>query len=480
MTNALVWFRKDLRLEDNSAFIEACTQHAHVLPIYIIDETVFLGKAQKWWLSQSLKKLDASLKSLGLSLIVRKGHCQTILEALIQKHALTHVYWNRCYDPISIERDKKIKSCLRAQNIQASTSNAFLLQEPWDIQTQKGTPFKIFSSFLKAFSQSMRLSAARSRLHTPRLIEESNDPLAWAFLEEGQIEFSSEFSSDFSFYWNPGEEGALRAWSDFLAQGLEHYKEKRDMPSANGTSRLSAHLCFGEISVAQMWRDLSEMRDEHPHLSASIEVFQSELVWREFSYHTFYDQPNFTCENIRKTFDTFPWSKQDQDPKYTAWQQGKTGFPIIDAGMRELLHTGFMHNRVRMIVASFLTKNLLVDWRVGAQWFLERLVDADLANNSMNWQWVAGTGFDSSPFFRIFNPTLQAQKFDPKGDYIRRWVKELVDVPPEAIHEPWSQKAKIGHLDYTLPIVNYAQTRKKALEMYHSSSKEEKFKEDDA
>lgn len=448
--NALVWFRRDLRLRENPAFLKACA-HESVLLLYIFEEDEAPGSAQEWWLDQSLRALACQLRERNLFLTLEKGQAHNVLLPLIKTHAITHVYWNDRYDGKGRLCDQKIAQSLRQKGIQVVITKGNGLHEPWKIQTQQATPFKVYRAFFNEINRLESVGYEEKTCHQPHCLgQEFHGGMAHQ-------------KQDFSAYWTPGERSAQEKWQVFLDHDSAGYKEKRDFPWRHGTSRLSPHLHFGEISVGQMWREVAKVLSEKPWMSTSLEPFKSELGWREFSYYSLYHDASIASENTLKKFDRFVWN----DPVHLkAWQQGKTGFPMVDAGMRELLATGFMHNRLRMIVASFLTKNLGIDWRLGAQWFLDRLLDGDLAVNSVNWQWVAGTGFDSCPYFRIFNPTLQGQKFDPQGDYIRRWVPELASIKTDSLHDP--EEALRGRVNYPPPIVSYAQTRKAALAAYQA------------
>lgn len=462
MTIALIWFRHDLRLNDNPAFISACSHHQFVIPLYIYDEkNSVLGGAQAWWLHHSLTSLSASLEQLGLNLILRKGEPLKIILDLVTSVSVSSVYWNRCYEPAAIARDTKIKKTLSEQGIEVQSSNGSLLHEPWTIRTKKDDFFKVFTPYWKHCKQILKIQPAMHLEHCPPGIEVQSDKLLeWNLLP---INWTAQFSK----YWTPGEGGAQQKLYDFLEHHLNDYKMNRDFPIKNATSRLSPHLHFGEISPWTILRSL-ELAKLNPKCNlTSIEHFLSELGWREFSVYLLYHFPNLPYDNFRREFDVFPW--HNEELLLNHWQKGLTGYPIIDAGMRELWETGYMHNRVRMIVASFLTKGLLIDWRLGADWFLDTLVDADLANNSASWQWVAGCGVDAAPYFRIFNPVLQSQKFDPDGCYIRFWVPELSQLECPSIHAPWesinSEKIYLN-TNYPKPIINHQEARKQALNYY--------------
>ncbi|MBI2786475.1 MAG: deoxyribodipyrimidine photo-lyase [Legionella longbeachae] len=464
MTIALVWFRHDLRLNDNPAFIEASSHHQFVIPLYIYDKkNSVLGGAQDWWLHHSLTSLNHSLMQLGLKLILRKGDPFEIILDLVKKISVSAVYWNRCYEPAAILRDKKIKATLLEGGIEVQSFNGSLLHEPWTIRNKNGDYFKVFTPYWKHCKQILNIQPARCLEHSPSAIEVQSDVLGdWSLLP------TIKWAAQFSKYWTPGETGAQYKLHEFIEHHLNGYKKNRDFPIKNATSRLSPHLHFGEISPWTILRTI-ELAKLDPNCDLSSEEhFLSELGWREFSVYLLYHFPNLPYDNFRREFDAFPWQNDEQ--LLSCWQKGLTGYPIIDAGMRELWATGYMHNRVRMIAASFLTKGLLIDWRLGADWFLDTLVDADLANNSASWQWVAGCGADAAPYFRIFNPVLQSQKFDPDGSYIRHWVPELSQVESQSIHAPWESinSAQIYlNTNYPRPIINHHEARTTALSYYN-------------
>ncbi len=462
---ALVWFRQDLRCSDNPALISACNQHSHVLPVYIFDEqTLPIGDAQKWWLHHSLYSLKKSLNAQGLTLILRRGDPSNILSQLINQHDISTVYWNRCYEPAAIERDRLIKQALKEKGIQVTSSNASLLNEPCEIKNKQGDYFKVFTPLWKACLARMQVRSEMPACPPVESIESNCELLDdWNLLPK-KINWAAEFHH----YWEPGEVGAHKKLNQFLDLVLNSYKGNRDLPALLATSRLSPHLHFGEISPWQIQRAVEYAKIDPTTNLDSAQHFMAEIGWREFSYHLLFHFPELSTANFKKEFDNYPW--QHDEIKFTCWKRGQTGYPIVDAGMRELWKTGYMHNRARMIVASFLTKDLLIDWRHGAEWFWSTLLDADLANNSASWQWVAGSGADAAPYFRIFNPVLQSEKFDPDGTYIRRWVPELATVDKKWIHAPWQAPKddlgiEIGN-HYPNPIVAHHEARAAALKNY--------------
>jgi deoxyribodipyrimidine photo-lyase len=470
MTIALVWFRHDLRLTDNPAFIEACSQHQFVIPLYIYDEkSSILGRAQAWWLHYSLSALSNSLSQLGLNLILRKGNPLEIILDLAKTESVSCVYWNRCYEPFAIARDKQIKATLLERGIEAQSSNGSLLHEPWTIKNKNGNFFKVFTPYWKHSRQFLHIQPAMFLTHRPNGIEIQSDALKeWGLLP------TLNWAARFPDYWTPGEEGAQTKLNHFINHHLKGYKKNRDFPAKNATSLLSPHLHFGEISPWTIFRAIELAKLDPTCDLASVEHFLSELGWREFSMYLLYHFPKLPDDNFKDEFDAFPWQNEEQ--LLVCWQKGLTGYPIIDAGMRELWATGYMHNRVRMIAASFLTKGLLIDWRLGAEWFLDTLVDADLANNSASWQWVAGCGVDAAPYFRIFNPVLQSQKFDPDGVYIRQWVPELSKCKGLSIHAPWedvNSRQIYLSTNYPRPLINHLEARTRALAYYKQLKKKD-------
>lgn len=471
MSTALVWFRQDLRCTDNPALALACAEHQQVIPLYIkeLKPRIALGGAQQWWLYHSLTALQKELQKGSLDLYFRQAEPLPLLQELIATHSIDVIYWNRCYEPAHTARDKHIKTALKKLGVKVITCNSALLHEPWDIVNKAGSHFKVFTPYWRHCLRHMQLRPLYTIEHWPEKHAIASDCLDdWDLLPS-----KPNWAKSFHEYWQPGEQGAIRQLDSFLSNSLNQYKLARDKPSQLGTSCLSAHLHFGEISPQQIWLAVQQQMQEPDCNLTAAHSFLSELGWREFSYHLLFHAPELPSKNFKAQFDFFPWNDNEQWLK--CWQKGLTGYPIVDAGMRELWHTGFMHNRVRMIVASFLTKDLLIDWRKGADWFWDTLLDADLASNSFNWQWVAGSGADAAPYYRIFNPTLQGEKFDPQGEYVKRWIPELASLPKQWIHHPWDAPKSIrASLHYPEPIVEHAAARNIALDYYKSLAEQEK------
>lgn len=469
---SLVWFRTDLRLADNPALEAAVKCGGAVVPVFIHapqEEVPWSpGAASRWWLHQSLESLDESLRGMGSRLIIRRGSTIESLRALVKETSATAVFWNRRYEPVVIARDKQIKESLRADGIIAESFNAALLHEPWTIQNQSGKPFQVFTPFwrhcLTKPDPERPLAAPRS-LAVPKMWPE---PLA---LEALELEPRIHWAEGIQAAWRPGEAGAQTQLKRFLASAFGNYTDGRNRPDLTGTSRLSPHLHFGEISPRQIWHAVRKHAESKAVNGWRNSQFLAEVGWREFSHHLLYHFPRTPTEPLRAGFKKFPWRKGTAFLK--AWQTGKTGYPIVDAGLRELWTTGWMHNRVRMIVASFLVKDLLLSWQEGAAWFWDTLVDADLAQNTLGWQWTAGCGADAAPYFRVFNPVSQGEKFDSQGDYVRKWCPELSKLSNEWLHKPWQAPAEVlakagvqlGK-NYPEPLINHVIAREVALEAY--------------
>lgn len=475
MTTAIVWFRRDLRLSDNPALQAALKTCSYLLPIYIHapeEESAWQpGSANRWWLDKSLNSLDASLRRLGSRLIVRSGPSLKTLCRLCADHGVTHVYWNRLYEPDTVKRDRAIQSHLRTEEIHCQSCNASLLFEPWQIHSAQGAPYRVFTAFWKTCIK----PGISPHTITPMPLALPGLPGSIESLTIDQLRLKPTIPWDTGLdgHWQPGETGALLRLDQFLHHALDTYPGQRDMPGIRGTSCLSPHLHFGEIGPQQILQGMlahTEL-DLTANTASGPAVYLRELGWREFAHHLLYHYPYTSNAPLDQRFQYFPWKQAESAGEYlTAWQRGQTGIPIVDAGMRELWQTGWMHNRVRMIVASFLTKNLGIHWLEGARWFWDTLVDADLANNTLGWQWTAGCGADAAPFFRIFNPVRQSERFDPQGQYLRKWLPELATLPDAELHAPWKASAAVLAsacinlgTDYPWPLVDLMQSRQQAL-----------------
>jgi deoxyribodipyrimidine photo-lyase len=468
MTTAIVLFRRDLRLADNPALTAACAGHERVLPVYIHapdEESPWQpGAASRWWLHRSLEALQVDLRRLGGDLHLFIGGTQAVLQGLIDRSGVRAVYWNRLYEPAAIERDTRIKTALRGQGVEVHSSNAALWSEPWQIATQEGGPYRVFTPYWRNLRTQL---GAHEPLPVPPDLRCATvtDSLP---LEALSLLPRIRWDDGMAKAWMPGERGAHETLELFCDDAIGDYAHGRDIPARHGTSRLSPHLHFGEISPRQIHRALHEQaKSVDAKRRPDIEPYLRELGWREFAHHLLYHFPRTPLENFNPRFDGFRWKAPDE-AVLRRWREGRTGIPLVDAGMRELWHTGWMHNRVRMIAASFLTKNLRQHWHEGARWFWDTLVDADLANNTLGWQWVAGCGADAAPYFRVFNPVAQAKRFDPDGVYLRRWLPELANASAALLHEPWKDPSWLERSGYPAPMVDLATSRKDALAAYQT------------
>jgi len=438
---AIVWLRDDLRLADNPALSAAMALGAPVAVVYVLDEVSPgirpLGGASRWWLHHSLAALDDDLRERGGRLVLRRGDSMSEISALVDELKATAVYWNRRYSAAR-DLDADLKHSLRERGVDAQSFQANLLFEPWTVTTAEGNPYRVFTPFWRSCLDS---GTPRDPLSAPKSIDAAaaqSDNLAdWHLLPT-----RPDWAGGLRDRWTPGEASAHETLDAFATSDLGDY-DRRDEPGLDATSHLSPHLRFGEISPFQVWHRLHG--ELSPRARKNRDGYLRQLVWREFNWNILFHSPQLATRNFRPEFDAFPWNEPDP-AALEAWRHGNTGIRLVDAGMRELWTTGYMHNRVRLVAASFLVKNLLVDWRLGEQWFWDTLVDADEANNPGNWQWVAGSGADAAPYFRVFNPELQASKFDPRGDYTSRWL-------------PDDELA-------SAPIVDLAETRRAALAAY--------------
>lgn len=473
---SILWLRLDLRLADNPALEAAIHRGGQVVPVFIWspdEEAPWTpGGASKWWLHQSLAAVAARLRAVGSRLVIRRGRTLDTLRALAKESGADAIFWNRRYEPAVMARDAKVKEALRGDGLVVESFNAALLHEPWTIKNKSGKPFRVFTPFWK---HCLTKPDPAAPLVAPKTIPA---PSIWPkslSLDELELEPKHPWADGFRAAWRPGEAGATVTLNRFLSRAFDEYSAQRNRPDVVGTSRLSPHLHFGEIGPRQIWHGLARMAKKRGLSEAQWRgsQFLTEVGWREFSHHLLFHFPHTPTEPLRADFKKFPWRKNAAGLK--AWQRGRTGYPIVDAGMRELWTTGWMHNRVRMIVASFLVKDLLLSWEQGAAWFWDTLVDADLAQNTLGWQWTAGCGADAAPYFRVFNPALQGEKFDPHGDYVRRWCPELANLPDKWIHQPDKAAPRIltafgvelGRI-YPEPIVSHHIAREVALEAFRN------------
>jgi deoxyribodipyrimidine photo-lyase len=468
------WLRNDLRLTDNAALSAAVDSGLPVLPVYVLDDGVAgtwkAGGASRWWLHHSLASLDADLRRRGSRLIVRRGSTLDHLRDVARQSGAGAVFASRAYEPWAVGLETDVRDGLAADGIALRRFGGALLVEPEAVRTKGGTPFSVFTPFWRAV-----LAGPVPRAPRPAptaLAAPGRWPASLRLGDLGLLPTKPDWSGGIAAAWRPGEAGARARLDRFVSEALPGYGTLRDRPDLEATSRLSPHLHFGEISPASCWHGASAAAAAQGSGAAGgLEVFLKELGWREFSYHLLTQRPDLPEEPFKATFKAFPW--RDDPRLQSAWRRGRTGYPIVDAGMRELWATGWMHNRVRMIVASFLIKHLLQPWQVGEAWFWDTLVDADLASNAASWQWVAGSGADAAPYFRIFNPIAQGEKFDPEGGYVRRWVPELAGLGREHLHAPWQAPAEalaaagvVLGKTYPQPVVDHMAARERALAAY--------------
>lgn len=492
-SNTILWFRNDLRLHDHPA-LSAAAKRGTVVPVFIWapeeEHPWAPGSATKWWLHRSLASLEQELDRIGLRLIIRLGPTLPALQSLAIKTGADAVMWSRRYEPAIIARDRQLKHALQASGLRAESFNGSLLFEPWEIQTQAGRsqssvlpaqayeapgnhPYKVFTAFWRAC---MQRGFAGSPLRVPTVAPwPAQKKLSSLTVADLGLLPRIPWDKGFPVEWEPGTAGAHAALETFVRGGLPQYHTERDRPDHAGTSRLSPALHFGEVSPRTIWHRVmnAQRATEDGTAEEQTEPYLKQIVWREFAHHLLYHFPRSPESPLRPEFERFAW--QTDQIALKAWQCGQTGYPIVDAGMRQLWTTGWMHNRVRMIVGSFLVKDLRIDWRAGAEWFWDTLVDADLANNTLGWQWIAGCGADAAPYFRVFNPVRQGEKFDPDGVYVRRWLPELAGLPVKFIHQPWtapeqvlkSAGVELGS-NYPKPLVDHQAARIAALEAHRA------------
>ncbi|MBN1825551.1 MAG: deoxyribodipyrimidine photo-lyase [Candidatus Eisenbacteria bacterium] len=468
---SIVWFRRDLRVRDNRALAAAAARGGTVLPVFIWapeEEGKWApGEASRWWLHHSLESLGRSLRSLGAPLVLRRGPSREALLDLAGETGAGAVYWNRLYDPGPAKRDRSIARSLTAAGILAEGFPGALLFEPEDVRSGSGGPYRVFTPF---WNRLLSLPERGAGPDAPnRMIASEKKPRSLPLADLGLLP-RVDWAAGLREAWTPGEEGAVARLDRFLREGIGGYDAERNRPDREGTSRLSPHLCWGEIAPSRAWsearRRASRLRSEKTRASALAWLRQ--LAWREFAAHLLHHYPSTVEHPLREEFRRFPWRRSRKDLE--AWREGRTGYPIVDAGMRQLRATGWMHNRVRMIAGSFLVKDLRLHWLEGARWFWDTLVDADLANNTLGWQWVAGCGADAAPYFRVFNPVAQGERYDPEGAYVKRHVPELAGLPAKSIHRageaPAEAPAATGlqaGRDYPPPMVDHARAREEAL-----------------
>jgi deoxyribodipyrimidine photo-lyase len=474
---ALLWLRRDLRLSHHPALAAAVEAGMRIVPVYILDDETAgnwkMGGASRWWLAQSLRSLERRLRGIGSRLILRRGETERTLRDLIAETGAAAVYFARGYEPFQRELEERLKGALDEIGTECRRFGGQILFEPEKFVNRSGEPFRIFTPFYKALVQQdtpRRLLPAPSELRSPQAWPRSDKLESWE-LEPARPDWTGGIRAA----WTPGEAAAQKRLQLFAETMVESYRDRRNFPETDATSRLSPHLAFGEISPRQVWHAVLTAAEASGR-SEMGETYLKEIAWREFSYHLLFHFPALPEKAFKQEFDGFPW--RDDACDLQAWRKGRTGYPIVDAGMRQLWQTGWMHNRVRMVVASFLIKHLLVPWQTGEAWFWDTLVDADLANNAASWQWVAGSAADAAPYFRIFNPVLQGEKFDPDGSYVRAFCPELARLPAAAIHKPWEAegalldraRVKMG-VTYPYPIISHAEARQRALKAYERTRK---------
>jgi len=477
---SILLFHNDLRLADNPALTAAVRRGGPLICLYVWDPAVkgyaMAGAASRWWLHHSIQKLSANLKKAGNDLVIRLGQTTNVLSDVLGQFEKSHVFWNRSCEPPARETEREILTILESEKVQSTGFYGNNLVDPASIKTQTENPYRVFTPFWKRLQSKLQLSPT---LPAPRTLPpQPSGTLKSLPLDSLKLLPTIDWTQGIRESWTPGENGAQAALKKFMRNPAKVYATDRDRPDLPHTSRMSPHLHFGEISPGKLWHAIQQAKQKNRNIQdrKSFEAYLRQIAWREFAHYLLFHFPHTVHEPLYATYQGFPW-RNDAD-SLLAWQKGLTGFPIVDAGMRELWHTGWMHNRVRMITASFLTKDLLLPWQKGAAWFWDTLVDADLANNTLGWQWVAGCGADASPFFRIFNPITQGIKFDPDGRYVRKWVPELAGLPSPWIHQPWEAPPLLMTeaniclgKRYPYPMIDHAAARDRALLIYRQFKK---------
>lgn len=466
---AVVWFRNDLRLADNPALTAAARSGAPIIALYVLDDESAgewrMGSASRWWLHHSLTALAHDLARLGVTLTLRRGRAEFVLENIVADAGAGAVYWNRLYEPWAMRRDSEIKSQLRARGVMVESFNGSLLFEPGGLRNKQGEPFRVFTPFWRAC---LAAEAPDAPLPAPKKLTAAPPPASDALADWRLLPTKPDWAGGLRETWRAGERAALERLAEFAKKRVRDYKIDRDFMAREGVSRMSPHLHFGEVSPRRIWAEITEAAGD------AGAAYLREIGWREFCHHLLVANPQMPERALDERFRDFPW--REDAAALEAWRRGQTGYPLVDAAMRELWITGYMHNRARMVAASFLVKHLLIPWQEGERWFWDTLVDADLANNSGGWQWVAGCGADAAPYFRVFNPVLQGEKFDPEGDYVRRYVPELARLDARHIHCPWEAPEEVLRAagvrlgeTYPRPIVDHAKARDRALKAFEAT-----------